>query len=140
MASSPALARPGDGNTIYKYKLPAFTNSMIFRFAISLAFVAGAVVTAGVVSTQALLKEHSIELQPLLVQELPTKAVFPGPWDEYIQAPLNKTHIRPKGVHNTTGDVVNASSVLEGGLGNHNLTLGPGGNVIFDFQQNIGGR
>ncbi|OAF61937.1 hypothetical protein VC83_01396 [Pseudogymnoascus destructans] len=113
---------------------------MIFRFALSLVFVAGAVVTAaGVDSTQALLKEHLTEHQSL-VQELPAQAVFPGPWDRYIQAPANKTHIRPKGVHLTNGDVVNASAVLEGALGSHHLTLGPGGNVIFDFEQNIGGR
>ncbi|KFY77108.1 hypothetical protein V499_03432 [Pseudogymnoascus sp. VKM F-103] len=135
MASSPALARPEDGNTIYKYKLPSFINSMIFRFALSLAFVAGAVVTAGVVSTQALLKEQQ---DSLLVQELPAQAVFPGPWDRYIQAPANKAHIRPKAIHLSNGDVVNPSAVLEGGLGSS--TLGAGGNVIFDFAQNIGGR
>ena len=125
--------------TIYKYKLIAFMHSKIFKFALALAFVAGAAVTAGVVTSQAILQEQ-FPLQLPLVQELPAKAVFPGPWDKYIQAPSNKTHIRPKAVKLTEGSVANVSAVLEGALGTQHVTLGPGGIVIFDFKQNIGGR
>lgn len=114
-------------------------NSKIFRIALPLAFVAGVAIAAGLVSTQAILREQ----QPLhlpWVQELPTEAVFPGPWNDYIQAPANKTHIRPKGLKLIEGDAQNASAVLGGTNGTESLTLGPGGIVIFDFEQNIGGR
>lgn len=126
--------------TIPKYKLIAFMHSKILKIALSLAFVAGAAISAGVVTSQAVLREQFALLEPLVQQELPAEAVFPGPWDKYIQAPANKTHIRPKGVKLTEGNVVNASAVLEGALGSQILNLGPGGIVIFDFQQNIGGR
>ncbi|OBT61351.1 hypothetical protein VE03_09326 [Pseudogymnoascus sp. 23342-1-I1] len=115
-------------------------HTRIFRFVLALAFLAGAANSAGVVTSQAVLGEQFPLQLPLGQQELPGEAVFPGPWDEYIQAPADKTHIRPKRVHLTDGNVVNASAVLEGALGTQILTLGPGGNVIFDFQQNIGGR
>lgn len=117
-------------------------HSTKFKFALSLVFIAGASVTAGVVSTQALLHEQLTLQQhyPSLVQELPGEAVFPGKWDEYIQAPVDKSNIRPKGVHLTNGTVANASALLDGTDGTQHLTLGLGGNVIFDFKQNIGGR
>ncbi|KAL5347633.1 hypothetical protein ACLOAV_007042 [Pseudogymnoascus australis] len=125
---------------ISKYKLIAFMHSKILKVALSLSFVAGAAIAAGVVTSQAVLREQFALLEPLVQQELPPEAVFPGPWDKYIQAPANKTHIRPKGVKLTEGNVVDASAVLEGALGSQILSLGPGGIVIFDFQQNIGGR
>jgi hypothetical protein len=43
-------------------------------------------------------------------------------------------------VHLSNGSVTNAPSVLNGADGTQRLTLGPGGVVIFDFKQNIGGR
>lgn len=115
---------------------------MIFEFVLSLAAVAGVVGgVAGVDSTQDTLREQLVIQDQPLVQVLPTEAVFPGPWDEYIQAPADKTHIRPKGVKLTEGNVENASAVLEGAHGTESgLTLGAGGIVIFDFEQNIGGR
>ncbi|KFX89044.1 hypothetical protein V490_07265 [Pseudogymnoascus sp. VKM F-3557] len=119
----------------YKSKFIAFMKSKILIVTLSLVFVAGAAVTAGVVSTQALLHEKQS-----LKQELPAGAVFPGPWDEYIQAPADKAHIRPIGVHLTDGNVDNAPAVLNGTDGTQSLTLGSGGVVIFDFKQNIGGR
>lgn len=72
--------------------------------------------------------------------DLPSESVFPGPWDEYIQAPANKTHIRPTGVKHVEGDVSNAEALLDGVHGSQNVVLGPGGLVIFDFGQNIAGR
>lgn|SRR4051812_43164502 len=111
-------------------------NSMILKFVLPLAFAAG--VVGGVAGVDA--SQLVIQKQPS-VQVLPTEAVFPGPWDEYIQAPANKTHIRPKGVKLTEGNVENASAVLDGTRDTKSgLTLGPGGIVIFDFEQNIGGR
>jgi hypothetical protein len=108
-------------------------HSQRLKFALSLSIIAGAAVAAGVTSAQ---YSQSI---PEIFQD----AVFPGPWDEYIQAPANKTHIQPKSVKYSDGDIDNASAVLEGTDGTdgtQSLTIGPGGTVIFDFGQNIGGR
>lgn len=71
---------------------------------------------------------------------LPPKAIFPGPWDDYIQAPLNKTHIKPKAIWRTQGNVTTADALVEGSNGKSTVMLGPGGFVTLDFTQNIAGR
>jgi hypothetical protein len=106
------------------------------RFALSLSIIAGAAVAAEVTSAQ-----YNLQIPGIFHEQvLPAEAVFPGPWDEYIQAPADKTHIRPKGVKYTEGDVDNPSAVLDGADGTQSLNIGPSGIVIFDFGQNIGGR
>jgi hypothetical protein len=73
-------------------------------------------------------------------EELPSKPVFPGPWDENIQAPANKTHIRPKRIWNQEGNVGEADVVVDGVSKNRSLTMSPGGLVTLEFAQNIAGR
>jgi hypothetical protein len=73
-------------------------------------------------------------------EDLPPEAVFPGPWDANIQAPANKTHIWPKRIWKTEGDVRGADTLVVGKSKHHNLTIGPGGLVTLEFPQNIAGR
>jgi hypothetical protein len=73
-------------------------------------------------------------------ENLPPEAVFPGPWDANIQAPANKTHIRPKRIWKTEGDVRGADTLVVGKPKHHNLTIGSGGLVTLEFPQNIAGR
>jgi hypothetical protein len=73
-------------------------------------------------------------------EDLPSEAVFPGPWDANIQAPANKTHIRPKRLWKTEGDVAAADVLVARKTKDHSLTMGPGGLVTLEFPQNIAGR
>lgn len=104
-------------------------------------------------------------------ENLPTEAVFPGVWDKYIQAPRNKTFIRPRGIKLIEGDVggsyeslmvvrqddgtevLKVSDEAEDGKGGDDggqkpihgprrgvMTMGRGGLVVFDFEENIAGR
>jgi hypothetical protein len=73
-------------------------------------------------------------------EDLPSKAVFPGPWDANIQAPANKTHILPKRIWKTEGDVAAADTLVTWKTKKHDLTMGPGGLVTLEFPQNIAGR
>lgn len=104
-------------------------------------------------------------------ENLPAEAVFPGVWDKYIQAPSNKTFIRPRGIKLIEGDVGgsyesllvirqdNGKEVLrvadeaadrKGGDDGRQMpihgprrgvmTMGRGGLVVFDFEENIAGR
>ncbi len=72
--------------------------------------------------------------------DLPSKAIFPGPWDTYIQAPANKTHIHPNKIFSHEGDVSSPDDVLDGTGKKHGLILGPGGTVTIEWEQNIAGR
>ena len=98
---------------------------------------------------------------------LPAEAVFPGVWDKYIQAPADKGFIRPRAVKTIEGDVGSRSENLlvvrnedgteerrvveEDGKGEEgqkpiaanwprDLTMGRGGLIVFDFEENIAGR
>jgi hypothetical protein len=73
-------------------------------------------------------------------EDLPSKALFPGPWDGNIQAPADKTHIKPHRIWKTEGDVAAAEVLVPGKAKGHGLTLGPGGLVTLEFPQNIAGR
>src|ERR1700722_11488273 len=73
-------------------------------------------------------------------EDLPSKAVFPGPWNANIQAPANKTHIRPKRIWKTEGDVAAADTLVAQKTEILGLTMGPGGLVTLEFPQNIAGR
>lgn len=119
----------------YKHTSLAFMHTKRFKVSFSLIVIAGATVAAGVTSSQ-----YNLQDPVFNGQNLPSEAVFPGPWDQYIQAPADKTHIRPKSVKYAEGDVSDASSVLNGTDGTQSLAIGPGGIVIFEFGQNIGGR
>ncbi|KAL8777986.1 MAG: hypothetical protein Q9213_007612, partial [Squamulea squamosa] len=71
---------------------------------------------------------------------LPNQAVFPGPWEEYIKAPVNKSLIRPARVWHASGSVSGPEALLESPKGNAPTIIGPGGLVIFEFSENIAGR
>ncbi|KAL8684043.1 MAG: hypothetical protein Q9186_000073 [Xanthomendoza sp. 1 TL-2023] len=72
---------------------------------------------------------------------LPHQAVFPGPWDEYIKTPVNKSYIRPAKVWHVEGSVAVPEAVLDWTKGNDSsTTIGPGGLVILEFSENIAGR
>lgn len=102
---------------------------------------------------------------------LPEEAVFPGVWDRYIQAPANKSFIRPRAIRTIEGDVGGLGEALlvtrrddgkevevvigddrwdeKGENGGQKpitgprrseLTMGRGGLVVFDFEENIAGR
>ncbi len=73
-------------------------------------------------------------------EDLPPEAVFPGPWDEHIQAPVNKTHIRPERIWKKEGDVAEVHTLVVGKTKHSVLTMGPGGLVTLEFPQNIAGR
>ncbi|KAL8915509.1 MAG: hypothetical protein Q9171_000074 [Xanthocarpia ochracea] len=71
---------------------------------------------------------------------LPRHAVFPGPWEEYIKAPVNKSHIRPSKVWHVEGSVSAPEAVLDWADKNSSTTIDPGGLIIFEFADNIAGR
>ncbi|KAL8735542.1 MAG: hypothetical protein Q9166_000710 [cf. Caloplaca sp. 2 TL-2023] len=71
---------------------------------------------------------------------LPCHTVFPGPWEEYIRAPANKSHIRPAKVWHVEGSVSVPEAVLEWQQSNSSTTIGPGGLIILEFPENIAGR
>ena len=71
---------------------------------------------------------------------LPRHAVFPGPWEEYIKAPVKKSHIRPSKIWHVEGSVSAPEAVLDWTGKNSSTTIDPGGLVIFEFADNIAGR
>lgn len=71
---------------------------------------------------------------------LPRQAVFPGPWEEYIKAPSDSSHIRPAKIWHIEGSVALSEAVLNWREGGSSITLDPGGLVIFEFAENIAGR
>ena len=71
---------------------------------------------------------------------LPTQAVFPGPWEAYIKAPVNKSHIRPSKIWHVEGSVSVPNAVLDWPETNSSTTLAPGGLVTYEFSENIAGR
>lgn len=78
-------------------------------------------------------------------EHLPTDTVFPGPWEQNIKAPKDKSRIVPSKVF-LQQSVTNAESVLENAqvkataANNGRLNIGLGGLVIYEFAENIGGR
>lgn len=71
---------------------------------------------------------------------LPEHSIFPGPWEQYIKAPANKTHIFPQKVWKWDGDVSEPDALLQWTDLSKRSSLGPGGMVILEFKENIAGR
>ncbi|XXH00082.1 hypothetical protein Hte_006424 [Hypoxylon texense] len=75
---------------------------------------------------------------------LPTKTVFPGPWDRYIKAPANKSFITPARFWKVEGNVTTPSTRREPLTARHNygggILIGEGGLLTVEFQENIAGR
>lgn len=71
---------------------------------------------------------------------LPRHAVFPGPWEEYIKAPSNRSHVRPERIWHVEGPVTVPEAVLDWQETSTSVTLDPGGLVVLEFAENIAGR
>lgn len=77
-------------------------------------------------------------------EHLPRATIFPGPWEENIRAPVNKSHITPVKIFNFEGATRGFDSVLldattKRGSG-LSWVIGPGGLVTFEFGENIAGK
>ncbi|KAI4254785.1 MAG: hypothetical protein LQ352_002910 [Teloschistes flavicans] len=70
---------------------------------------------------------------------LPRQAVFPGPWEEYIKAPPDKSRIRPQRIFRTNGSVTNSEALVNWQDSSISTTLSPGGLVTLEFAENIAG-
>jgi len=76
-------------------------------------------------------------------EELPLETIFPGPWENNIRAPVNKSCIVPVKIFNHEGSILGAESMLQGPRVKSKSpwwVIGPGGLVTFEFQENIPGR
>lgn len=77
-------------------------------------------------------------------EHLPDHTLFPGPWEQYIKAPANKTHITPRGIWAVEGNVTTSSHGGPLSVGDHvpgeGILIGTGGLVTFVFDENIAGR
>ncbi|KAI0123035.1 Six-hairpin glycosidase-like protein [Xylariales sp. AK1849] len=75
---------------------------------------------------------------------LPNETVFPGPWDDYIKAPANKSFITPKSIYAVEGNVTTSNSELFNRDGNlpagTSILIGEGGHLTVEFAENIAGR
>ncbi|WYZ38979.1 hypothetical protein EsH8_III_000893 [Colletotrichum jinshuiense] len=77
---------------------------------------------------------------------LPKTPVFKGPWERYIKAPADKTRITPSRVWNVEGNITTSQlETLEVGVEavyafDHGITVGPGGVLTLEFEENIAGR
>lgn len=75
-------------------------------------------------------------------ESLPLKTIFPGPWEDGIRAPVNKSHIVPTKIFNFEGAVSGVESALQNadtGSG-QSWVISVGGLVTFEFAENIAGR
>lgn len=75
-------------------------------------------------------------------EHLPNATLFPGPWEQYIRAPANKSYIIPTRIYKIRGNV--STSSIEGEGGRHQegdgLMIGAGGTLSLEFAENIAGR
>ena len=74
-------------------------------------------------------------------ENLPRKTIFPGPWEDNIRAPSNKSFIQPSAIFAREGRVSGAESLLlyaKEKHGSWNITTG--GLVTFQFKENISGK
>ncbi|KAI0007719.1 Six-hairpin glycosidase-like protein [Xylariaceae sp. FL0662B] len=74
---------------------------------------------------------------------LPTEPVFPGPWDNYIKAPDNKSFITPARIWRVEGNVTtprDKSLTVGQGYGTSSVLIGEGGLLTVEFGENIAGR
>jgi hypothetical protein len=85
----------------------------------------------------AIAEQHAVDYEAL-----PLDTLFPGPWENYIRAPVNKSHIVPVKVFSFEGDVSGGESVLENAdpSGGISWVIRPGGLITFEFAENIAGR
>lgn len=75
---------------------------------------------------------------------LPNETQWPGPWDDYIKAPANKSYITPERIWKVEGNVTTSGlgSLLDAGhlLSGKSILIGEGGLLTLKFDENIAGR
>ncbi|KXH51899.1 hypothetical protein CSIM01_13676 [Colletotrichum simmondsii] len=87
-------------------------------------------------------------LQPPYIDpnSLPDTPVFRGPWERYIKAPADKTYIVPHRIWDVEGNITTSGleavevGVEAGRTFHHGITIGPGGMLTLEFEENIAGR
>ncbi|KZL69961.1 hypothetical protein CT0861_06450 [Colletotrichum tofieldiae] len=79
-------------------------------------------------------------------EALPNTSVFKGPWERYIKAPEDKTRIVASRIWDAEGNVTTSGlEAVEVGAKaadafDHGITVGPGGVLTLEFEENIAGR
>ncbi|OLN95453.1 hypothetical protein CCHL11_09471 [Colletotrichum chlorophyti] len=79
-------------------------------------------------------------------EALPNTPVFTGPWERYVKAPEDKTRIVPSRIWDAEGNVTTSrlETVDTGSqaaqMFAHGITVGPGGVLTLEFEENISGR
>ena len=75
-------------------------------------------------------------------ESLPLDTIFPGPWENNIRAPFNKSYIQPVNIFKFEGAVSGAEVVLQDAKtdGGISWVIRPGGLITFEFGQNIAGK
>lgn len=63
-------------------------------------------------------------------ENLPGETIFPGPWEQYIRAPVDKSHITPAKIWKANGDVKTSPGLI---------VIGQGAELTVEFAENIGG-
>lgn len=75
---------------------------------------------------------------------LPNETIFPGPWEEYIKAPSNKSYIRPARIWKARGNVSDSGFEASLQAADHDsgssILIGMGGILTLEFDENIAGR
>ncbi|KAK3327999.1 Six-hairpin glycosidase-like protein [Cercophora scortea] len=93
---------------------------------------------------------NSLFDDPIAYEPLPNATLFPGPWDEYIKAPKNKSHILPARFWKVRGNVSTSTATTvtwgknednnTGHVPGSGILIGPGGVLTVEFKENYGGR
>lgn len=78
-------------------------------------------------------------------ESLPNETIFPGPWETYIKAPVNKSYITPARIWKTRGNVTDSGFFYSGVDDGHHepgkgILIGAGGVLTLEFDENIAGR
>ncbi|KAF6831860.1 alpha-l-rhamnosidase a [Colletotrichum plurivorum] len=78
-------------------------------------------------------------------ESLPTKPIFKGPWDRFNKAPVDKARITPSRIWDVEGNITTSLRTVKVGTAaagafDHGITIGPGGVLTLEFEENIAGR
>ncbi|KAF9881960.1 helicase associated domain-containing protein [Colletotrichum karsti] len=87
------------------------------------------------------------EVRPAFInpEALLQDSLFKGPWERYIQAPEDKSRIVPYRIWEVEGNITTSHRTVEVGAAaaytfEHGITIGPGGELTLEFEENISGR
>ncbi|KAK3378385.1 Six-hairpin glycosidase-like protein [Podospora didyma] len=110
---------------------------------VQLVVVLGLVSSAAAAGGAAVRRQGGYQHPPL-----PDKTLWPGPWEAYIAAPENKSHIEPARFWKARGNITvplahgGGGNLFEEGKegGKGGLLFGAGGVLTLEFDENIAGR